>query len=86
MTRDTSYVYVFKPDRSKTVCLLQFFFVCASVVISYVAFGVSYFFLISPTFGASGGLCFLTVINPGVFTYIICISFALILGLFWRYS
>ena len=49
-----------KREHSKTVPLLQFFFVCASVV-SYVAFVFLCLFLMSPSFGASGRLCFVNV-------------------------
>ena len=50
----------FPPGRSKAVHLLQFFFVCASVV-TYVGMfltNLSYF-------GASGRLCLVTVTSPG---------------------
>ena len=46
------------------VSLLQFFYVSA-FVLSYVEFVLYYLFLISPSFGASGGLCFLIVTFPG---------------------
>ena len=53
----------FSPDRSKTGPSLQFFFVRASVV-SYVTFVFHYLFLISPTFGTSGSLYFVTAAFP----------------------
>ena len=57
----------FPTDRFKAVLLLQFFFVCASVVL-YVRLCRPYLFLISPSFGVSGGLCFV-VHFLGIFTY-----------------
>ena len=50
--------------RSKAVPLLQFFFVCASVV-SYVTFVLSWFVLHLFFFDAFGRLCFVTVAFPG---------------------
>ena len=48
----------------KVVLLLQFFFVSASVV-SHLVFVFPYLFLTSPSFGASGGLGFVTVSFSG---------------------
>ena len=49
-------------DRSKAVPLLQFIFICTSVVL-YVAFVLS-LFLIFRSFAASGWLCFVIVVFP----------------------
>ena len=43
---------MFNTDRSQAIFLLEFFFVCASVV-SYVAF-IVFMFLFSPSLGALG--------------------------------
>ena len=51
------YHSCFSTDRSKTVSLLQYFFVCASVVHMRRLF-CNYLFLIPPSLDASGRLCF----------------------------
>ena len=53
----------FTTDRSKAVLLLQFFFVCASVV-SYVAFVMTLFVPHLSFFVASAELCFVIVAFP----------------------
>ena len=57
----------FPTDRFTAVPLLQFFFVCASVVL-YVAFVLSLFVtrLVSPSFGALLRLCFVIVAFPDI--------------------
>ena len=53
----------FPTDHSKEVPLLQFF-VCVSAV-SHVTFVCHYLFLISPSFGRGGRLCFVSIALPG---------------------
>ena len=55
--------FVYAPDRSKAVPLLQFFcsWICGFICV--VCF-CTFLFLISP-FGATGGLCFVIVAFPG---------------------
>ena len=48
---------------SKAVILLQLFIACAHVVL-YVVFCCPHLFLISPSFGTSGGLCCVIVAFP----------------------
>ena len=55
----------FPNDRSNTVPLLQFFFLCASVVSYMWRLFRPYLFLISASFVASGGLYFVIVAFPG---------------------
>ena len=55
----------FSTDRSKAVPLLPSYFVCASMVSNVVFVLLLFFPLLSPCFGASGRLCFVTVALPG---------------------
>ena len=50
-----------------SLCVADPFFFVA--VVSNKAFVVSYLFLISPSFGASGGLCFVIMAFPGYFYF-----------------
>ena len=63
----------FSSDRSKPFLFLQFFFVCVSVI-SHVTFVCHYLFLISPSFGASGELCFVIWHVLNIFTYVLFIN------------
>ena len=59
----TLFLFVFIIDRYKAVTLLQFFFVCTSVL-SYVVFVMSLFVITCPSFGASEGLWNVIVAFP----------------------
>ena len=64
----------FPTYRTHAILLLQFFFVCASMD-SYMSFVLSlydYVFLVSPSFGASEGLCRVSVVFSGYLHLFYC--------------
>ena len=63
-TRLSSAPSCFPNDRFQGGSYVAVLFVCASVV-SYVVFVLQLFFLISPSFGTLGRLCFVQVVFSG---------------------